>query len=98
MKARPSPAMVVALIALFVSLSGTATALSGSTTVQSDDLGPGSQGTAPDVADNAVNGSDVVDNSLTGSDVNEAGVHASPTASRVAPGACSASIAGTAAM
>jgi hypothetical protein len=37
-KARPSPAMVVALIALFVSLSGTAAALSGSNTVYSDDI------------------------------------------------------------
>lgn len=55
-------------------------ALSGSNTVQSDDLGPGSQVTAPDVAANVVNGSDVVDNSLTGADVSEStlqGVNAS---------------------
>jgi hypothetical protein len=70
-KLRPSPAMVVALIALFVALGGSAAALSGSNTVQSDDLGPGSQVTAPDVAANAVNGSDVVDNSIAGADVNE---------------------------
>ena len=68
---RPSPAMVVALIALFVALGGSAAALSGSNTVQTDDLGPGSQVTAPDVAANAVNGQDVVDNSLTGADVLE---------------------------
>ena len=36
--------------------------------MQSDDLGPGAQVTAPDVAANAVNGSDVVNNSLTGAD------------------------------
>jgi hypothetical protein len=65
----PSPAMAVALIALFVSLGGTAAALSGSNTVQSDDLGPGSQVKAPDVAANAVNGSDVVDGSIQGADV-----------------------------
>ena len=39
----PSPAMVIALIALFVSLGGTAAALSGSNTVQSNDIGPGQQ-------------------------------------------------------
>jgi hypothetical protein len=37
-KFRPSPAMVVALVALFVSLGGTAAALSGSNTVFSDDI------------------------------------------------------------
>jgi hypothetical protein len=37
--------------------------------VQSDDLGPGAQVTAPDVAANAVNGTDVVNNSLTGFDI-----------------------------
>jgi hypothetical protein len=35
---RPSPAMAVALIALFVALSGTATALTGTNTVTSDDI------------------------------------------------------------
>jgi hypothetical protein len=65
-------ANVASAIALFVALSGgTAVALSGTDTVQSDDLGPGSQVKAPDVAANAVNGSDVVDNSISGADVNE---------------------------
>jgi hypothetical protein len=45
--------------------------LSGTDTVQSDDLGPGSQVKAPDVAADAVNGTDVLDNSLTGADINE---------------------------
>jgi len=63
-------ANVASAIALFVALSGgTAVALSGTDTVQSDDLGPGSQVTAPDVAANAVNGTDVVDGSLTGADI-----------------------------
>jgi formylglycine-generating enzyme required for sulfatase activity len=97
-KARPSPAMVVALIALFVSLGGTAAALSGSDTVQSDDLGPGAQVMAPDVAANAVNGSDVVDNSIAGPDVNEAGLDATPLRTRVAQGGCSPSVAGTGVM
>ena len=42
--------------------------MNGQNTVQSDDLGPGAQVKAPDVAANAVNGSDVVNDSLTGAD------------------------------
>jgi hypothetical protein len=65
-------ANLMATLAVFLVLSGgTAVALNGTDTVQSDDLGPGAQVMAPDVAANAVNGSDVVDNSLTGADVNE---------------------------
>ncbi|MEK6273434.1 MAG: hypothetical protein AABM42_12460 [Actinomycetota bacterium] len=64
-------ANVISTLCLFLLLSGgTAVALSGSNTVQSDDLGPGSQVKAPDVAANAVNGSDVLNNSLTLSDLN----------------------------
>jgi hypothetical protein len=62
--------MIVALIALFVALGGSAAALSGSDTVQTDDLGPGSQVMAPDVAANAVNGSDVLNGSLGLADLN----------------------------
>lgn len=90
---------VIGYIALFFALStGSAVALSGSNTVQSDDLGPGAQVTAPDVAANAVNGSDVVDNSLTGSDVNEAGLDATFLRTRAAQGGCSAAVAGTGVM
>jgi hypothetical protein len=65
-----SYANVMATIAVFLVLSGgTAVALSGSNTVQSDDLGPGSQVRAPDVAANAVNGSDVVNGSIKGADI-----------------------------
>jgi len=60
----------MATLAVFLVLGGgTAVALNGSNTVQSDDLGPGAQVKAADVADNAVNGADVVDNGLTGADV-----------------------------
>jgi hypothetical protein len=72
--------MVVALLALFVALGGSAAALSGSNTVQSDDLGPGAQVKAPDVAANAVNGGDVVNNSLTGADVKESSLGQVPSA------------------
>jgi hypothetical protein len=83
-KARPSPAMVVALVALFVALSGTAVALNGSNTVQSDDLGPGAQVQGPDVAANAINSSDVVNESLTGADIkNKSGVDACVSGARL---------------
>jgi hypothetical protein len=63
-------ANVISTLCLFLLLSGgTAVALSGSNSVQSDDLGPGSQVTAPDVATNAVNGSDVVNGSIAGADI-----------------------------
>jgi hypothetical protein len=69
-------ANVMATIAVFLVLGGgSAVALNGSNTVQSDDLGPGAQVKAPDVAANAVNGSDVVDNSISGADVDESSLN-----------------------
>ena len=63
-------ANVISTLCLFLlSGGGTAVALNGSNTVQSDDLGPGAQVKAPDVADNAVNSADVVNESLTGADI-----------------------------
>lgn len=92
-------ANVMATIAVFLVLSGgTAVALSGTDTVQSDDLGPGAQVKAADVAANAVDGPDVTNNSLTGSDVNEASLDATPLATRVAQGGCQAAVVGTGAM
>jgi hypothetical protein len=74
-------ANVMATIAVFLVLSGgTAVALTGSNTVQSDDLGPGSQVRAPDVAADAVNGSDIVNNSVTGADVSEPTLSEVPSA------------------
>jgi hypothetical protein len=77
---RPSPAMVIALIALFVSLGGTAAALSGSNTVFSDDIAndtfnsptQGQGGlVAADLRPNSVGTSEAVNNSLTGADIDE---------------------------
>jgi hypothetical protein len=64
---RPNHSTVVAYLALFIALGGgtTAVALSGTDTVQSDDLGPGAQVKAPDVDANAVNGADVLNGSLS---------------------------------
>jgi hypothetical protein len=91
LRSRLTYANVMASIAAFLVLSGgTAAALSGSNTVQSDDLGPGSQVTAPDVAANAVNGSDIVDNSLTGADVNESSLLASRVIAQPTGGTLSA--------
>ena len=61
---------VISSLCLFLLLGGgTAVALNGSNTVQSDDLGPGAQVQAADVAANAVNGSDIVDGSISGGDI-----------------------------
>ncbi len=50
-----SYANVMATIAVFIAISGgTAVALGGANTVQSDDLGPGAQVKAPDVAAGSV--------------------------------------------
>ena len=68
---RPSPAMVVACIALFVGLGGSAVALSGHDTVQSDDLGPGAQVKAPDVADNAVDSANIKNGQVSVRDTNK---------------------------
>ncbi|MEK6328364.1 MAG: SUMF1/EgtB/PvdO family nonheme iron enzyme [Actinomycetota bacterium] len=90
---------VISTLCLFLLLSGgTAVALTGSNTVQSDDLGPGAQVRAPDVAANAVDSPDVTNNSLTGADVNEASLDATPLRTRVAQGGCAPAVAGTGAM
>jgi hypothetical protein len=66
-------ANVMATIAVFLILSGgTAVALNGTNTVQSDDLGPGAQVKAPDVAANAVKGTNVVDGSISTTDLTPA--------------------------
>jgi hypothetical protein len=74
-------ANVMATIAVFLVLGGgTAVALNGTNTVQSDDLGPGAQVKAPDVAANAVGTNKVVNDSLTGADINESSLGRVPSA------------------
>jgi len=70
MRSRPSPSMVVALIALFVALSGSAAALRGHNRVLSDDIKNGNVKTV-DLGNNAVNGAKVSDGTITGADVAE---------------------------
>jgi hypothetical protein len=100
---RPSPAMVIALIALFVSLGGTAAALSGSNTVFSDDIVDnqvysadvrndtltGGGLAAPDLRPGSVGTSEVATNSLNGGDINELNLDLSLIQRRV-DGTCSA--------
>src|SRR6188472_3205406 len=70
LRSRLTYANVISTLCLFLLLGGgTAVALNGQNTVQSDDLGPGAQVKAADVAANAVNGSNVVDNSIAGTDL-----------------------------
>jgi hypothetical protein len=64
-------ANVMATLAVFLVLTGgTAVALNGTDTVQSDDLGPGPQVQREDVADNAINTFDVLDGNLESKDFN----------------------------
>jgi hypothetical protein len=60
---RPSPAMVIALIALFAALGGTATALRGKNSVRSDDIAPGQVKTR-DLAPRAVKAGKIAPSSV----------------------------------
>jgi hypothetical protein len=73
-------ANVISTLCLFLLLGGgSAVALTGSNTVQSDDLGPGAQVKNPDVAANAVGTNKVVDDSLTGTDIDESSLGQVPS-------------------
>ncbi|HEU4735465.1 MAG TPA: hypothetical protein VFS48_00360, partial [Solirubrobacterales bacterium] len=66
---RPSPAMIVAIIALIASLSGSAYAALGKNSVGSRQLKSQAVKTGK-IANNAVNGRKVANNSLSGEDIN----------------------------
>ena len=78
---RPSPAMVVACIALTVALGGTsyATIKLPKNSIGAKQLKK-SAVTRPKIKSNAVNGAKVADNALTGADVNEATLGIVPSA------------------
>jgi hypothetical protein len=64
-------ANVISTLCLCLLLGGgTAVALGGHNTVQSDDLGPGAQVKAPDVADNAVDSAGIRDGQVKRGDLN----------------------------
>src|SRR3954452_13049501 len=83
---RPSPAMMVACIALFVALGGTATAVTYVVSSNSQ-IGPGTvSGHKPPTGKHAnliagsVNGQDIADNSLAGADIVESSLGRVPSA------------------
>jgi hypothetical protein len=81
--ARPSPAMIVALIALFAALTGTAFAALGKNTVGSRQL-KAKAVTSGKIANNAVTSAKVAKGSLTGDDVNVNALGTVPTATSAA--------------
>ena len=85
---RPSPATVVACIALTVALGGTSFA--------AIEALPRNSVGAKQLKRNAVNGAKVANNSLTGADINEASLGTVPRAAGAAPsGAAGGALAGT---
>ena len=80
---RPSPAMIVALIALFAALSGTAYAALGKNTVGSKQL-KAKAVTAGKIANNAVTSAKVAKGSLTGEDINVNALGTVPSATNAA--------------
>jgi hypothetical protein len=77
-KLRPSPAMIVACIALIVALGGTAWAIAANS-VGTTELKNGAV-TKPKLAANAVGTGKVIDNSLTGADLNKSKLGKVPSA------------------
>ena len=65
-------ANVISSVCLFLLLGGgTAVALNGANSVQSDDIGPGAQVKAADVADNAINSADIQNGQVSVRDTNK---------------------------
>ena len=76
----PSPAMIIAIIALIVALGGTALAAGlGKNSVGTKQL-KSKAVTGPKIANNAVNGTKVANGSLSGSDINLAALGTVPNA------------------
>jgi hypothetical protein len=63
--------VMVTILAFIVLGGGSAVALGGHDTVQSDDLGPGAQVKAPDVADNAVDSGAIMNGQVSVKDTNK---------------------------
>jgi hypothetical protein len=93
---RPSPAMVVAVIALVLALTGTAFAALGKNSVGSRQLKSKAVSTGK-LANNAVNGAKVANGSLTGADINVAALGTVPSATSAANAGNAATVGGHAA-
>ena len=100
---RPSPAMALAFVALLAALSGTAIALPGKNSVQSNDIKRNAI-TSPkikknavrssDIKKGAVRSSDVKNDSLTGADILEGSLGTVPSANVANSAAAAASFGG----
>jgi hypothetical protein len=80
---RPSPAMIVALIALFAALTGSAYAALGKNTVGTKQL-KSKAVTTGKIANNAINGQKVAPGSLSGEDINLSALGTVPNATSAA--------------
>jgi hypothetical protein len=69
----PSPAMLVALLALFVALGGSAVALKGKNRVDSGDIKNG-QVSSKDLKDGSATGADVADGTIGGADIGDGSI------------------------
>lgn len=76
---RPSPALALAFVAMLAALSGTAIALPGKNSVQSNDIKKNAV-TGSKIKKSAVASSDVKNDSLTGSDIKESTLGKVPSA------------------
>jgi hypothetical protein len=83
--ARPSPALIVAIVALLCALTGTAYAALGKNTVGTKQL-KNAAVTTGKIHNNAVNGAKVAKNSLTGEDINVSALGTVPDASHAGSG------------
>lgn len=90
---RPSPAMVVAVIALICALTGTAYAALGKNSVGSRQLKAKSVTTGK-IANNAVNGAKVANGSLSGEDINLNALGTVPSAASAASAGNSGTVGG----
>jgi len=95
-KLRPSPALILAVIALICALTGTAYAALGKNSVGTKQLKNGSVTTGK-IHNNAVNGAKVANGSLTGEDINVGKLGTVPDASHAAQADNAATVTGHAA-
>lgn len=93
---RPSPALVIAVVALICALTGTAYAALGKNSVGSRQL-KSKAVTTGKIANNAVNGAKVAKGSLTGDDINIGALGTVPTATSAASAANANTVGGHAA-
>ena len=83
-RSKPSPGVVLGVIAILIALSGTSIALPGKNSVDSGDIKKNAVKTG-DVKNQNLKGADVAANTLTGSDINESSLGTVPRAATASP-------------